>query len=100
MEKLIIEMPIVKKCDVKDCGFNANSSCHAKAITIGDFDNPGCDTFMNSSHHAKESKRIAGVGACKVSGCKYNRDFECNADSIVVGFNSDKINCKTYTPKI
>jgi hypothetical protein len=52
MQKFSIEMPLVKKCDVLKCGYNVNSSCHAKAITIGDNVNPECDTFLNSSKHA------------------------------------------------
>jgi hypothetical protein len=98
MEKLSIEMPLVKSCNVENCGFNKNNNCHAKAITIGDYTNPGCDTFMNSEEHAQESVRIAGVGACKVSGCKYNKDFECYAENISVSFKKGKINCQTYRP--
>lgn len=100
MEALNIEMPHVNKCDVKTCGYNKESACHAKAITIGDGDNPGCDTFFNTGKHAKNDQIIAGVGACKVSGCMYNNDFECAANSITVGFVGDKINCKTYKPKV
>lgn len=99
MEKISVEMPLVKRCDVGECGYNKENSCHAKAITIGDYSNPGCDTFLDSQNHTQEGKRIAGVGACKVSGCKFNVDFECSADNITVGFVGDKINCQTYSPK-
>lgn len=94
-----LEMPEVKKCDVNNCGFNVGNNCHAKAITIGDSANPGCDTFFDSGSHTNETKRIAGVGACKVSSCKYNNDFECSASNITVGFVDSKINCRTFTPR-
>ncbi|MCM2348675.1 MAG: DUF1540 domain-containing protein [Bacteriovoracaceae bacterium] len=97
MPKLNIEMPLVKKCDVQDCGYNTNCNCHAKAITIGDFSNPGCDTYLNIKGHTAETKNIAGVGACKVSACKYNNDYECTAENISVGFSSANINCLTYS---
>ncbi|MBC7540361.1 MAG: DUF1540 domain-containing protein [Bacteriovorax sp.] len=97
MEKVTIEMPLVSSCDVSRCGFNVNHTCHAKAITVGDNFNPGCDTFFETNEHNKENKRIAGVGACKVNTCKHNIDFECTAESIVVGFSKQKINCLTFT---
>ena len=96
MKTISIEMPLVKRCDAEKCGFNKNNGCHAKAITIGDYTNPGCDTFMESPKHSEESIRIAGVGACKVIGCEYNTDFECFAESITVGPIEGKINCQTY----
>ncbi len=99
MQKISVEMPLVKRCDAAKCGFNVNSSCHAKAITVGDNTNPACDTFMDSVMHAQENKRIAGVGACKVSGCKYNNDYECFAEGITVGVVDEKVKCQTYLPK-
>ncbi len=96
MNKITIEMPIVSKCEVDHCGYNLNQICHAKAITIGDNSNPGCDTFFLTEGHSKETKRHAGVGACKVNLCQYNKDFECNASTINVGFTQNKINCLTF----
>ncbi|MFP5387504.1 MAG: DUF1540 domain-containing protein [Bacteriovoracia bacterium] len=99
MEKLTIEMPKVEQCDVNECGFNVDNNCHAKAITIGDYSNPGCDTFMDTDQHTNESVRIAGVGACKVNSCKFNEDYECMAQNIAVGFNKGKVNCLTFSPE-
>jgi Domain of Unknown Function (DUF1540) len=96
MKQMSVEMSVVKRCDVGNCGYNKDQSCHAKAITIGDLANPGCDTFMDSERHIKEVKRMAGVGACKVSNCIHNEDFECAAESITVGLVGDLINCRTY----
>jgi hypothetical protein len=91
-----LEMPKVKRCDVQSCGYNLNLNCHAKAITVGDSSHPGCDTFLGTQKHIKESSRIAGVGACKVSECKFNDDFECIADEISVGINEGSAHCLTF----
>src|SRR5262245_36455858 len=40
--KLTVLMPEVKSCGVAGCGYNVDASCHARAITVGDGDNPGC----------------------------------------------------------
>lgn len=91
------DMPEVANCAVAQCAFNADSACHAKAITIGDGSTPDCDTFFGNSHHT-HSARTAGVGACKMEDCQHNDDFECAADSIQVGKNGDgSVNCLTYT---
>lgn len=99
MKEITIEMPLVSACSVELCGYNLNHQCHAKAITVGDSANPGCDTFFKADKHSKETKRVAGVGACKVSECKFNEDFECAANNISVGFARHKINCLTFTPR-
>ncbi len=99
MKKMIIEMPLVKKCDVGNCGFNVKNKCHAKAITIGDSENPECDTFLNTSTHTTGTKQEAGVGACKVSTCIYNTDFECTAENITVGSSNKSIKCMTFKPR-
>lgn len=84
--QVTIDMPRVASCAVTNCAYNKESSCHARAITIGDARRPGCDTFLDSSNHCSETKRIAGVGACKVADCRHNRDFECDASEIEVGY--------------
>ena len=97
MEKIVIEMPLVSQCDAKECGYNIGNNCHAKAITIGDYVNPGCDTYFNEKIHNKETKRVAGVGACKVDACKFNSDFECVADNIAIGMIKKNVTCLTFT---
>lgn len=98
MKKMSIEMSAVATCDVEKCAYNNGSVCHAKAITVGDFDNPGCDTFFTSNSRAQNKHIKAGVGACKVSSCKHNKDFECSADEISVGFKNNMVNCLTFEP--
>ena len=96
MKKITLEMPVVTKCLANECVYNANSSCHARAITIGDSIHPGCDTFMAGSRHIKRVHQIAGIGACKTVGCKFNDDLECMAESVQVGVVKSEANCTTF----
>ena len=82
--KFTIELPDVAACGVEPCAYHLEGKCHAKAITVGDGINPGCDTFTRSQRHAPPDAPVAGVGACKVAICKYNRELECEAHSIRV----------------
>jgi hypothetical protein len=90
-----VKMPPVSKCTVSDCGYNKDSKCHARAITIGDGDRPMCDTFFESEAHAK-GPQLAGVGACKVSCCMHNTDFACVAEKIAVEPGDDMADCSMF----
>lgn len=96
MKKITLEMPIVSKCMVTECVYNTGSNCHARAITIGNSVNPGCDTFLSGIRHTKAANQIAGIGACKTVGCRFNSDLECVAESIQVGKVKNKANCITF----
>ena len=96
MKKICLEMPIVTKCMASECAYNANSNCHARAITIGDSLKPGCDTFMSGSRHIKQVQPIAGIGACRSRRCKFNEDLECMAEGIQVGMTGSEANCMTF----
>jgi hypothetical protein len=96
MKRICIEMPVVAQCMVNECAYNANSGCNARAITIGDEHQPGCDTFMAGSHHASAAGQAAGIGACKTVGCKFNDDLECMAESVQVGIIKNDANCMTF----
>ena len=99
MKHIQIIMSEVKECTVQSCGFNKNSGCHARAISIGDNDTLGCNTFFTvpiPASHAKSTGRTSGVGACKVADCKYNDDYECVANEVIVALNNSKANCQTY----
>ena len=91
-----VEMPAVIQCEISDCAYNAESRCHAKAITIGDGMTPSCDTVLCNSAAVHDLGVRAGVGACKVSGCQHNDDLECAADGIMVGLTDSGIRCLTY----
>lgn len=95
--EMTIDMPMVSECMVNECAYNTENNCHARAITIGDGTNPGCDTFMNSSQHTKATGQRAGVGACKVMGCSNNEDFECMAPTINVGMLGQDVDCLTFS---
>lgn len=97
MKKITIEMPEVLKCEVTECSYNTNESCHARAITVGDGAEPHCDTYFQYPLHSKNDSTIAGVGACKVVACHFNNDFECEADSIQVGYENHEAYCLTFT---
>jgi len=45
MVKTVIEMPKVSQCEGAGCVYNSQKHCHAKAITVGDFQSPECDTY-------------------------------------------------------
>ena len=97
MKKIVLEMPLVSECMVSKCAYNVSNNCHARAITVGDTsEHAACDTFMPEAHHAREVRRIAGIGACKASACKFNEDFECMTDTIRVGLLKNEANCMTY----
>jgi hypothetical protein len=97
--EFMLEMPMIEECDVSNCAFNHNETCHAKAITVGDGVTPGCDTFMSASQHVQNTVLRAGVGACKVSGCEHNTDFECGAEGGSVAARDDGVFCMTYLPE-
>lgn len=93
--KMSIDMPKVMKCSVRKCAYNNGGGCHARAVTIGDGTVPHCDTLFQCGSHCN-SRKAAGVGACKVSGCMHNADFECQASTIAVGLSKGRAMCKTF----
>lgn len=94
--QITIDIPMVSNCEITDCAYNINESCHAHAITIGDGLHPGCDTYFSNITHTTNTAITAGVGACKVATCRHNSDFECKAESINVGHDKSGIRCLTY----
>lgn len=94
----IAQMPAVAQCQATECAYNQGRKCHALAITIGDAENPQCDTFIVSSTNGGDSSVTARVGACKVSKCKYNRSLECSAPNISVGYMKSEVSCTTFDP--
>jgi hypothetical protein len=84
------------KCEVHDCVYNMDNHCHTMAITIGDGNNPRCDTFWHSTMKGGNASDMAGVGACKVSACKYNKKFECSARGITIRYHDHEPDCMTF----
>jgi hypothetical protein len=95
--KINTEIPAVSECNVRACSFNSDNLCHARAITIGDGETPGCDTLYCEEAQVRATDIRAGVGACKVSSCTYNDDLHCQADSIRVGLTEDDVQCLSYS---
>lgn len=93
--KLRVLVPEIKACSITGCSYNADSGCHARAITVGDGSHPRCDTYAPLPVRTKAHER-AGVGACKVISCRHNRDMECEADAIRVGRHDGHADCTTF----
>jgi hypothetical protein len=88
------DLPQVTECSVGSCSYNADSSCHAGAITIAG-DHAHCGTFVQISFRA-DPGRTGLVGACHRAECTYNEKLECTAASVRVGAGSDVADCLTY----
>ena len=96
--RLTLEMPEVGDCLATECAYNVDTTCHARAITIGSDMHPACDTYLRDDHHVQNVVRMAGVGACKVSGCCHNEDLECTASAIRITHHGDHAECATFAP--
>ncbi len=99
-----MKMAKVTKCEVNDCVYNKDHSCHTLGITVGDGCNPGgsiskCDTFCRSTTEGGNAANRAGVGACKVMGCAHNTRLECMAPGINVGYREQTPYCLTFEAK-
>ena len=79
---------------MSSCSYNAGSSCHAGAITIGG-DHAHCGTFVEISFRAGLD-RTGMVGACHRSDCRHNEKLECTAAGVRVGAGADAADCRTY----
>lgn len=89
-------LPPVHDCSVGSCSYNAESACHAGAITVSG-DHAHCGTFVEISFRGG-LERTGQVGACHRSECRHNADLECTAASISVGAAKDVADCLTYSP--
>lgn len=90
------KMPNVLYCNVNECAYNAEDSCHAMAITV-DNQEAMCDTFFNHQPKGGIRELKAGVGACKSDGCVHNRLLECTAPGIKVSRHNNKPACDTFS---
>ena len=88
------ELPQVQDCSATSCSYNAESACHAGAITIGG-DHAHCGTFVEISFRSGLD-RTGMVGACHRSDCRHNEKLECSAPSVSVGAGADVADCLTY----
>lgn len=93
---MAVKMPEVKTCTVGECSYNANSKCHAIAITVGHSSHACCDTFFKTSHKGGLKSVNGGVGACRQENCRFNKDLECSATAIMVGLPEGHADCMTF----
>jgi hypothetical protein len=91
-----MDMSRIAKCSVEQCSYNKGQQCHALAITVGDSDDPKCDTFLPSGSKGGDMAATGKVGACKVSVCRFNESLECSAGQIEVGTKQSMAYCLTF----
>lgn len=93
-----MQLPVITKCAVDACAYNAKQACQAPAITVGDSGAliAHCDTFFVAPSKGGIKADSGHVGACKVTDCRHNKEFTCRADGITVGFNLNGVDCLTY----
>jgi hypothetical protein len=84
----------VTECSVDSCSCNADSGCHAGAITIGGH-RAHCGTVVQISFRSGLG-RTGLVGACRRAECTHNEKLECTAASVRVGAGADVADCLTY----
>jgi hypothetical protein len=92
-----MDLPLVEQCSVSSCSYNADSACHAGAITVAG-EHAACGTFVEISFRAG-TERTGKVGACHRTECKHNEALACAAGAIAVGAGDDVADCLTYSPK-
>lgn len=87
-------LPKVHDCSASGCAFNADTACHASAITIGG-DHAHCGTFVTLD--VKPMSDVAGaVGACHRIDCTHNEKLSCTAQSVSIGEGADMADCLTF----
>ena len=87
-------LPPVQECSVGSCGYNAESTCHAGAITVSG-DHAHCGTFVEIGFRAG-LERTGQVGACHRSECVHNAHLMCTAHDVKIGAGADEADCLTY----
>jgi len=103
------QIPLVRLCEVSECGFNEANMCHAAAIQVGDevavapagtqvaLQDPRCDTYTRRpGAHFGAADLQARVGSCKMESCSHNQSLRCTAEAIIVSHHEDHADCKTY----
>ncbi len=88
----------VNACSVATCAYNANDTCHALAITVGEPSPTNCATFTPRQGNQSAGSRmtVANVGACKAASCKHNKMLECTKAEINIGMTGSSVTCLSY----
>ena len=92
-------MPLVSMCDVEECAFNRNQTCHALVITIDDERTrcAVCGIYVKTNRKAEVMDATGRVGVCNAQGCIYNSGFECTAYYISIGLHEGHADCKKFS---
>lgn len=89
----------VRNCEVRDCFYNQEKICTARAITVGS-EKAKCETWMVSERTHSNKMNSALVGACHVGECEYNQSYFCHAaKDIEVKIIDNMAQCATYEPR-
>jgi hypothetical protein len=96
---MAVQIPKVLDCEVTDCSYNTNKTCHAAAITVGDSGCAMCDTYFKFSEKGGAMDITGSVGACKENDCGYNKSLGCSAPGIHVSNHMGHADCATYTKR-
>ncbi len=97
MATVNLDLTPIHQCSVSGCTFNADVSCHAPTITVGDHGANHCGTFLGlpTKHRTAPDGH---VGACQLADCRHNSDLTCRAAAIEVGTADDgATKCLTYS---
>ncbi|MHC4075271.1 MAG: DUF1540 domain-containing protein [Planctomycetota bacterium] len=88
----------VVECRIRDCAYNLDNLCHARAVTIGDISGAKCGTYCSFMLAVQriDTGSTAMVGACKMGGCAYNAELNCHAEEIVIDYRQDQPECLIY----
>ena len=91
-----MEMARIISCNVNECAYNQNDTCHAMAITVGGGPDHRCDTFFTAPAKGGSPETQGAVGACRTTACMYNQNLECAAPGIRIGREGQDIDCLTF----
>ncbi len=89
------EMSKVTSCNVKDCSYNNDVLCGARAINVGG-SGAICNAFVHMNVKCAGEEIESGVGACKMNDCRYNDCLICSAPGVDIGMNGSQAMCNTF----
>ena len=98
---MFTKMPMIVSCSGSDCSYNANLTCNAMAVTIGEQREAFCDTFYKSVQRIAYPDMTSFVGACKMENCRFNRKLECTAyKGVSLMGRADHVICSTFEESV
>ena len=92
-----MNMTGISKCNMSNCAYNREGSCHTLGITIGS--HAECNTYVHHSTRGGFPEIKGGIGACLASSCKFNAKLECQATAVNVASDDKHADCATFEKK-